>query len=110
MAVAAGGGDVEARRDVPAEVLVELVVGPGFGQHGGCGVHPGFFVMAGAPGHPRLCARSNFRDVDARDKSEDALRAFAPGMTTRGDLGARGTGQAACRSIATSACRLGRSR
>src|SRR5439155_10711036 len=35
MAIAAGCRNVEARGDVPAEIAVELVVGPGFGEHGG---------------------------------------------------------------------------
>ena len=35
MAVAAGGRHVEARRDVPAEIAVEFVVGRSFGEHGG---------------------------------------------------------------------------
>ena len=34
IAVAARGRDVESRRDVPAEIAVELVVGGGFGEHG----------------------------------------------------------------------------
>ena len=33
MAVAAGGGNVEPRRDVPAEVAVEFGVVAGFGEH-----------------------------------------------------------------------------
>src|SRR5262245_50616905 len=32
--VAAGGREIEARRDVPAEIAGELVVGGGFGEHG----------------------------------------------------------------------------
>src|SRR5258707_14009443 len=47
MTVAAGGRDIEARRDIPAEVAVELVVTGGFGEHGPWSRPLVFFVIAG---------------------------------------------------------------
>jgi hypothetical protein len=46
MTIAAGRRHVETRRDVPAEIAIELVVGLGFGQHG-CWRILGYVVMAG---------------------------------------------------------------
>ena len=81
MAVAARGRDVEARRDVPAEIAVEFVVGGGFGEHADWrpwSSQDRFSCMAGlCPGHPRLVLCRKFKDVDARHKAgHDVERLF----------------------------------
>ena len=58
MAVAAGGGDIEPRRDVPAEIAVEGVVVGGLGEHGTRldhrrpGINPGLGRRAPKSGGP----------------------------------------------------------
>src|SRR6202022_3044933 len=57
MAIAAGGSDIEPRRDVPAEAAVELVVVGGFGEH----ERSSFFTSPRIAGRGRILSVARIR-------------------------------------------------